>query len=200
MKLQIYEVYLTDINHYTKWCVERTKTDPLCAKCYEDSFCFGELAMESYAKKKQVPWRKRLSVNYIPHQINERGDINDSKQHTIFAFREYDYTGFLADFSRWDLFQETDADRECKTQIEELGIELGPWTVVSFVGKQGIFYGFSPEVVAAILERMKAKYKKMEEARTQKAAKVTTTTKRTKKKKTDTAVTNNSAPIPTVDS
>ncbi|CAE6435929.1 unnamed protein product [Rhizoctonia solani] len=199
MKLQMYAGYITDTDLYNGWCTARAKTDPLFAKCYEDRSGFAELAMECYAKRRKVPWRKRLSVNYLPHQINERGEIDDSREHTIFAFREHDYTGLLANFSHWDLFQETEFDRECKAQIEELGIQLGPWTIVSFVGKQGIFYDFSPEVATAILERMKAKYKKMEEAKAKKAAQVAKIGKPKKGAKTKAdAVTANPTQSPTV--
>ncbi|CAE6435916.1 unnamed protein product [Rhizoctonia solani] len=102
--------------------------------------------------------------------MNERGDIDESRRHTIFAFRDYDYTGYLADFSRWGAFRETDTDRQYKAQIEEeIGIKLGPWTIVSFVGRQGIFYDFSPEVVKAILDRMRARFKQLEEAKARQA-------------------------------
>ncbi|CAE6339903.1 unnamed protein product [Rhizoctonia solani] len=172
MRLRIYGGYLADYRLFNSWCEERAKADPLFAECYEEHSGFGELTVESYAKKKKLPWRRKLSVDYLPCQKNESGDIDLSQQRTIFAFRDYDYDGLLAKFSRWALFQETDTDREYKAQIEELGIELGPWTVVSYVGLQGIFYNFSPEVVTAILERMKAKNKKIQEMKAKKAAKV----------------------------
>ncbi|CAE6480261.1 unnamed protein product [Rhizoctonia solani] len=183
MIITIYAGYLADTDLYSQWCIERAKIDPLFAKCFEDCSCFGELAIEKYAKRKKVPWRKRLSVNYLPHQVNERGDVDISREHTVFAFREYEYTGLLANLSRWDLFQETDIDREYKAQIEELGIELGPWTLVGIVGRQGLFYNFSPEVAAAILERMNAKYNQMEDAKTKRAAQTAQVAKPKKPKK-----------------
>ncbi|KAG8721468.1 hypothetical protein FRC11_002908, partial [Ceratobasidium sp. 423] len=153
-----------DTQLYNEWCAERAKTDPLFSKCYEEWSCYGELAMESYVRRKKFSWRKGLSVNYLPHQKNIHGDIDKSRRHTVFSFRDYDYTGFLADFSQWDLFWETNIDRQHKAQIEEeIGIKLGPWTVVSFVGREGIFYDFSPKVVTAILESMRARFKVLEE-------------------------------------
>ncbi|KAG9087121.1 hypothetical protein FS749_003156 [Ceratobasidium sp. UAMH 11750] len=131
MKIRIYGGYLADTHLFNEWCDERAKTDALFHKCHEECSGFNELAIESYAKRKKFPWRKKISVDYLPHQENEFGDVDMSQQHTIFAFRDYDYTGLLAKFSRWDLFRETDEDREYKAQIEELGIKLGPWTIKS---------------------------------------------------------------------
>ncbi|KAG9074868.1 hypothetical protein FRC06_010414, partial [Ceratobasidium sp. 370] len=51
-------------------------------------------------------------------------------------------------------------DRQSKAQIEELGFELGPWTIVSSVGHQGLFYNFSPDTIRGIQERMRIKKQK----------------------------------------
>ncbi|KAG8686970.1 hypothetical protein FRC11_008041, partial [Ceratobasidium sp. 423] len=119
---------------------------------------------------------------------NVRGDIDESRRHTIFAFRDYDYTGYLADFSRWDAFRETDTDCQYKAQIEEeVGIKLGPWTIVSFVGRQGIFYDFSPEVVKAILDRMRARFKQLQEAKARQVAQADRSTNAVKSKTGDRA-------------
>ncbi|KAG9082247.1 hypothetical protein FRC06_005151, partial [Ceratobasidium sp. 370] len=103
--------------------------------------------MESYAKGVKLPWCKRLTVDYPPHATDEYGAVDATREHTIFAFRDYDYTGPLGEFNYWYLYEETDQDRQSKAQIAELGFELGPWTIVSSVGHQGLFYNFSPETI-----------------------------------------------------
>ncbi|KAG8737989.1 hypothetical protein FRC10_007429 [Ceratobasidium sp. 414] len=187
MKLHTYAGYLTDGRQFNEWCVARAKTDPLFLKCRKYWSGYNEHAMESYAKRKKLPWRKSLTVDYLPHPTvchklllvttnppngqrqDECGTIDATQEHTIFAFRDYDYTGPLAKFNYWHLYEETDQDREFKAQIEELGFELGPWTIVSSVGHQGLFYNFSPETIRGIQERMKiSKQKKLEKAKAKK--------------------------------
>ncbi|KAG8706391.1 hypothetical protein FRC08_001102 [Ceratobasidium sp. 394] len=155
-----------DARQFNEWCAVRAKTDPLFLKCGKYWFGYNEHAMESYAKRKKVPWRKGLTVDYLPHPTDEHGSVDTTRENTIFAFRDYDYTGPLAKFNYWHIYEETDQDREFKAQIEELGFELGPWTIVSSVGPQGLFYNFSAETIRWIQERMKIKkQEKLERAK-----------------------------------
>lgn len=77
--------------------------------------------------------------------------------------RKYDIP--LRRFSDWNRFQELESDLQWKKVIEDLGISISPWTIVGWVGHKGLFYNFSPDVIAGIIRRMEvAKARKAENA------------------------------------
>ncbi|KAL5638646.1 hypothetical protein ACGC1H_003114 [Rhizoctonia solani] len=163
MRVHIYAGYLTEACLFDPWCRARETTDSLFQKCRQDCGGFNEHAMEAYAKRMKLSWRKRISIDYLPYPKDELGAVDTTRKHVIFAFRDYDFNGPLIKFSSWHKYQETDKDRHYKIQIEELlGFELGPWTIVSNVGHQGLFYNFSPETIPAIygLMRQRAQNKR----------------------------------------
>ncbi|CAE6498449.1 unnamed protein product [Rhizoctonia solani] len=156
MKVHIYAGYLTEAGLFDQWCTTRETADSLFLKCRQDYGGFNEHAMEAYAKRMKLPWRKKISIDYLPYPKDELGAVDTTRKHTIFALRDYDFTGPLIKFSSWSRYQETDKDRGYKAQIEDLlGFELGAWTIVSSVGHQGLFYDFSPEIIPAIYDLMR---------------------------------------------
>ncbi|CAE6462322.1 unnamed protein product [Rhizoctonia solani] len=163
MRFTIWAGYLTDSHLFDQWCITREATDPLFLKCRKDCYGFNEHAMETYAKRMKLPWRKKISIDYLPYPKESLGAVESTRRYTIFAFRDYEITGSLLRFSSWRQYQETDRDREYKSQIEELlGFELGAWTVVSSIGHQGLFYNFSAETKPAIIDfiRQRAQMKR----------------------------------------
>ncbi|CAE6502366.1 hypothetical protein RSOLAG22IIIB_09545 [Rhizoctonia solani] len=153
MRLTIWAGYLTDAQSFDQWCTTRVITDPIFLKCRKDCCGFNEHAMETYAKIMKLPWRKKISIDYLPYPKDLPGEVDTTRKYTIFAFRDHEVTGSLIKFSSWHRYQETDRDREYKAQIEDLlGFELGAWTVISSVGHQGLFYNFSPETIPIIYE------------------------------------------------
>jgi hypothetical protein len=60
------------------------------------------------------------------------------------------------------LYQERERDIEFKRIIEDLSISLKPWTTVCWVGNIGLYYDFSPQVLAGICERRQAAKAKRE--------------------------------------
>ncbi|CAE6517026.1 unnamed protein product [Rhizoctonia solani] len=156
MRFTIWAGYLTDSHLFNQWCITREATDPLFLKCRKDYYGFNGHAMEAYAKRMKFPWRKRISIDHLPYPKDSPGAVDTTRRYTIFAFRDYEVTGSLLRFSSGHKHQETDRDREYKSQIEELlGFELGAWTVVSSIGHQGLFYNFSAETIPVIYELMK---------------------------------------------
>ncbi|CAE7142279.1 unnamed protein product [Rhizoctonia solani] len=157
ISLTIWAGYLTDARMFNQWCITRETTDPFFLKCRKDCFGYNQEAVEIYAKRMKLPWRKKVIIDSLPFPGDSLGEVDATRKHTIFAFRNYDVTTTaLNRFSSWHKYQETDKDREFKAQIEELlGFELGPWTIVSGVGHQGLFYNFSPETIPLICELMR---------------------------------------------
>ncbi|CAE6446708.1 unnamed protein product [Rhizoctonia solani] len=164
MKLHLYAGYLTDAPRFNQWCIARRTTDPVFSQCWKDSCMLNDVAVEIYAKRMKFSWRKKISIDYLPCPKDKLGAVDETRRNTIFSFRDYDFTGPLIKFSSWPRYQETDTDREYKTHIEDLlGFELGPWTIVSYVGHQGLFYDFSPETIRIIYDLMKDKVQKRKE-------------------------------------
>lgn len=81
----------------------------------------------------------------------------------MFYRRNRTYNIPLGRFSDWNNYQEIEADLQCKKLIESLGLNISGWTTASWVGRKGLFYNFSPEVLDGLVERMEdAKARKVE--------------------------------------
>ncbi|EUC56166.1 hypothetical protein RSOL_164760, partial [Rhizoctonia solani AG-3 Rhs1AP] len=107
------------------------------------------------------------------------------------------YAGYLADtdlYSQWCV-ERAEVDPLFAKCYEDwkLSLDLGPLLCVVYgiaplttgpaIHHQGLFYDFSPEVAAAILERMNDKYKRMEDAKPKRAAQATQAAQSKKPKK-----------------
>lgn len=97
--------------------------------------------------------------------------MHEDDWYTMFYRREQEYDIPLRRFSDWDRYHEQGTDAEYKAIIDQLGIEafgqVSPWTVVAWVGRIGVFYNFSPQVLDGICERRAiARAKRAEQAST----------------------------------
>jgi hypothetical protein len=82
----------------------------------------------------------------------------------MFHRRNGEHSVALSQFSGWDLYQERDRDITFKRIIEDLGVSVKPWTTVCWVGNIGLYYDFSPQVLAGICERRQVAKAKRESA------------------------------------
>ncbi|KAF8596166.1 hypothetical protein BDV93DRAFT_528221 [Ceratobasidium sp. AG-I] len=128
--------------------------DPKYVECRSLSRTGAFGALRRYLEKNHLS--RHIGLELLPFKSNATGGVDLAHWHLMFHRRNGEYSVPLSRFSAWDSHRESDNDVKYKKILEDLEIEVEPWSVACWVGKIGLFYDFSPEVLAGISNRRKA--------------------------------------------